>query len=126
MSWQSYVDEQLVGTGNISKAAIIGLDGNAWAQSAGFALKAGEGAKLAALFKKPTDAFAQGITVDNTKYLAIKADERSIYGKKGAGGVVTVKTGQSVLIGVYNETIQPGNAATAVEKLADYLIGAGY
>lgn len=39
MSWQSYVDEQLVGTGNITQAAIVGLDGNAWAQSAGFGLK---------------------------------------------------------------------------------------
>lgn len=47
-------------------------------------------------------------------------------GKKGAGGVVMVKTGQAVLIGQYNETIQPGQATTVVEKLADYLRENGY
>lgn len=36
MSWQSYVDDQLIATGMISKAVICGHDGNIWAQSAGF------------------------------------------------------------------------------------------
>lgn len=33
---QSYVDDQLVNTGFVSKAAITGLDGSMWASSAGF------------------------------------------------------------------------------------------
>jgi profilin len=56
----------------------------------------------------------------------IQGDERSIYGKKGATGVVIVKTPQTILIGVYNENMQPRNAANTVEKLADYLIDNGY
>jgi profilin len=56
----------------------------------------------------------------------LKADDRSIYGKKGATGCVCVKTGKAVLIGVYNENTQPGQAATTVEKLGDYLIEQGY
>ena len=51
---------------------------------------------------------------------------RSIYGKKGATGVVLVKTAQTILIATYNETQQPGNAANVVEKLADYLLESGY
>ena len=38
MSWQSYVDTQLLATKNVSKAAIHGNDGNPWATSAGFSV----------------------------------------------------------------------------------------
>jgi profilin len=36
MSWQAYVDSNLVGTKKVIKAAIHGHDGNPWAFSAGF------------------------------------------------------------------------------------------
>ena len=36
MSWQAYVDQQLLGTGTVTKAAIYGLDGGCWATSPGF------------------------------------------------------------------------------------------
>jgi len=81
---------------------------------------------LVALFKTPANVFAAGITINSVKYLGIKGDDRSIYGKKGSGGIVTVKTGQSIVIGVYSEGQQPGNAANTVEKLGDYLIENGY
>jgi len=58
--------------------------------------------------------------------MTIRADNRSIYGKKGASGYCAVKTNQCVLVGVYNESIQPGQCANTVEKLADYLIENGY
>lgn len=45
---------------------------------------------------------------------------------QGKEGVVIVKTKQAILIGHYPESVQPGGAATTVEKLADYLIGVGY
>jgi len=38
MSWQSYVDDQLIATKVIAKAVIAGHDGNIWASSAGFAV----------------------------------------------------------------------------------------
>jgi len=119
------VDDQLIGAG-LHQAAIIGHDGNVWAQSAGFGLKPGEGAALVTLFKNPANVFASGVTINGVKYMGIKGEDTSIYGKKGAGGLVTVKTGQSVLIGVYNETLQPGPAVNIVEKLGDYLKENGY
>jgi len=125
MSWQSYVDDQLIAQG-FKQALLAGHDGNAWATSPGFGLKAGEGAAIVSIFKTPANAFASGITVNGVKYLSVKADERSLYGKKGNGGVVIVKTGQAVVIGVYDEKLQPGNAALIVEKLADYLIENSY
>jgi hypothetical protein len=36
MSWQEYVDNNLIGTNQVSQAAIYGLNGAAWATSAGF------------------------------------------------------------------------------------------
>merc|ERR1711928_30629 len=36
MSWQSYVDEQLIASGMVTAAAIAGHDGNIWAKSNGF------------------------------------------------------------------------------------------
>lgn len=39
MSWQSYIDTQLVGTGAMTTAAIHGLDGNPWATSPALAVR---------------------------------------------------------------------------------------
>eukprot|EP01123_Difflugia_compressa_P010734 TRINITY_DN3_c0_g1_i4.p1 TRINITY_DN3_c0_g1~~TRINITY_DN3_c0_g1_i4.p1 ORF type:complete len:127 (-),score=35.88 TRINITY_DN3_c0_g1_i4:130-510(-) len=126
MSWQSYVDTNLVGTGLVSVAAIAGHDGSIWANTAGFNVTADEVKKLLAGFADPGPLRASGLFINGEKYLVLKADDRSIYGKKGTGGVVTVKTAQSILVGLYNEKIQPGQCANVVEKLADYLIETGY
>ena len=126
MSWQTYVDTNLVGSGAVSQAAIFGHDGSKWAASAGFNVSAQEAKNLAAGFKDASGLRANGIHLNAVKYLTLRADDRSIYGKKGAAGVITVKTGKAVLIGVYNENTQPGQAASVVEKLADYLIEQGF
>ncbi|EFA83938.1 profilin I [Heterostelium album PN500] len=127
MSWQAYVDDQLIGTGQIAKAAILGgSDGSTWAIKPADFLKPGEGPALVALFKSPADVFSKGITIGGVKYMGIKGDPRSIYGKKGATGIVCVKTNQSIVVGYYNEMQQPGNAANVVEKLGDYLIDNSY
>jgi len=126
MSWQEYVDTQLVGTGHVSKAAIIGLDGTQWAASSGFAVTPAEGRGIVSAFNDASAIFASGIRLGNDKFMTIKADTRSVYGKKGPGGVCCVKTNQAVLIGLYDETIQPGQCATVTEKLADYLIENSY
>ena len=77
--------------------------------------------------------------------MTIKADEKSVYGKKvrsriswirgskrelsvtqGKEGMVIVKTQQAILVAHYPETVQPGQATNTVEQLGDYLIGVGY
>jgi len=126
MAWQGYVDTNLVGTGHVSKAAIIGHDGNKWAASAGFNVSPEEGKKLLGGFKDASTVQGAGVTIGGVKYMTLKADPRSIYGKKGATGVVAVKTGKAVLIGFYDENVQPGQATNVVEKLADYLIENNY
>ena len=36
MSWQTYVDTNLVGSSHVTQAALLGLDGSIWAKSAKF------------------------------------------------------------------------------------------
>jgi len=125
MSWQEYVDSNLVGTGNVKKALIMGHDGSAWAATAGFSISATEAKKIINAFKDSSEVLASGIHIQGDKYMAIKSDDRSVYGKKGASGCINVKTNQAVLVALYDETIQPGQAANTVERLADYLIDNG-
>jgi len=98
----------------------------AWATTSGFTVSKENATALVNAFKDAGGIRANGLHVGGTRYVVLKADDRSVYGKQGSNGVVTVKTKQTVLIGVYNQNQQPGNAANVVEKLADYLIGVNY
>ncbi|KAI8985266.1 profilin [Pilobolus umbonatus] len=126
MSWQAYVDNTLLGTGNVSKACILGAQGGVWATSEGFNLPASEIKELVDGFSNPDAVRANGIHINGVKYLTLRADDRSIYGKKNDTGVVVVKTTQAILVGLYDDKIQPGNCTKVVEGLADYFIGVGY
>jgi len=127
MSWQTYVDNNLVGTGKIASAAIHGLkDGNVWATSPSFNVSQQEIQNILTAFQKADSIQANGFRLNNNKYFTLRAFDNSIYGKQGAGGVCVVKTNQAVLIGVYTEGTQPGEANAIVEKLADYLRSVNY
>ncbi|RMZ13061.1 hypothetical protein D0860_02726 [Hortaea werneckii] len=100
MSWQ--------GTGNLDKAAIFNNEGNSvWAATQGFTVSPQEMQEVVTAYKDPgTDGVKQvqstGLHIAGDRFVVLKADERSIYGKK------------------------PGAAANTVEQLADYLIKVGY
>lgn len=74
----------------------------------------------------PKRVQSTGLHIAGEKYIVLKADETSLYGKKGKEGVVIVKTKQALLITHYPETVQPGVAANTVEKLGIYLSSVGY
>jgi profilin len=120
-SWQTYVNDELLGEG-LRHAAIIGLDGNPKAVSEGFGLKDGEGPALVANFGDPG---ARPLTIGGVEYQLTTADARSIYGEKDTGGAITAKTAQTVVIGIYDESLQPVHAADSVEELAYHLIENG-
>uniref|UniRef100_A0A6B2LSA8 Profilin n=1 Tax=Arcella intermedia TaxID=1963864 RepID=A0A6B2LSA8_9EUKA len=126
MSWQTYVDSNLVGTGKIAKAAILGQDGYTWATTPGFSISIDEGLQLMAGFDDAGPLRLDGLYAQGERYCDLKADERSVYGRRGTCGIVCVKTGRAVMVGVYDEGMHPGMAASVVEGLADYLIGCGY
>ena len=76
------MDNHLVGTGNCSKAVIIGLDGTTWASTQGFVVKPDEAKRLIASFKDAAPIYTCGLNLGGTMHMTIKADGRSIYGKK--------------------------------------------
>lgn len=80
--FNTIINEQLISTGHVRDAAIIGLDGNTWATSNGWGLNAGEGAIIVKQFDNPDSVFSQGIIARGIKYMGIKGDDRSLYGKK--------------------------------------------
>jgi len=124
--WQPFVDKALVGTKNVSKAAIFGHDGTQWAGTPEFLVTVQEIKNITKGFSDASALRKDGIFISREKFLVIRADERSIYGSKGASGCVCVKTRQSILVCVYDEKIQPGHCSSEVEKLADYLLSCGF
>ncbi|KAI0821091.1 profilin [Irpex lacteus] len=126
MSWQAYVDTNLLGSGKVTHAAILGQKGGIWASSKGFNLSQEEQNAIIGLHSKPDLAQANGFRLAGDKYFTLQANERSIYGKKQANGAVIVKTTQAILVTVYEAPIQQTESTTVVEALADYLISVGY
>lgn len=59
-------------------------------------VKADEAKALAAAYKDATAIRAKGLMLGGEKYIALRADDRSVYGKKGSGGVIT---GRSLCLG---------------------------
>ncbi|MEU8789951.1 profilin [Streptomyces sp. NPDC048643] len=122
-AWQSYVDRDILGAG-LTQGAILGTDRAAWstwAASPGFTVSDAERETLLNGFEDPAAAFTSGIGVNGGTHLTIKADARSLHGRKGPDGVVAARTGGAIVVGVYTNTITPGAATSAVERLADHL-----
>lgn len=129
MSWQAYVDDHMVATKQVAKAAILGLDGSQWAVNAGFTLDPSEAAAAATAAANVNSAAGKSLVFNGTKFMVLRTDEgniSTIYGRKGSEGFCIAKTKQAVLIGLYDESMQAGQCNAVVEKLADYLAESGY
>ena len=78
-----------MGTGNVDKAAIFNSEGNSvWATSSGFNVSPQEMQEVVAAYKdKGSEAGVKqvqstGLHVAGERFVVLKADDRSIYGKK--------------------------------------------
>ena len=132
MSWQTYVDDHLLcdlpNGGQLSHAAIVGLDGGVWAQSASFpAVSASEVDKISKGFDDQAKLAQNGLFIGGVKYLVVAGEEGAVIrGRKNpAGGVTIKKTASAMVIGIYTEGVQPGDVNMVVENLGDYLLGQG-
>jgi profilin len=130
MSWQAYVDQSLVGTGNIDKAVICDATGQTtWASSPGFSLAPAEMSAIAASFNdksEPKGVISNGIKINGEKYMTIEASDDSLKAKKGKEGIVAYKTAQALLIAHHPADIQTPNAFNSVAELGEYLKKVGY
>merc|ERR1711942_591685 len=126
MSWQSYVDDQLISTKVIKNAVIAGHDGNIWASSAGFPVTAEELKSLLGKYASTDQLAMNGVTIGGVKYMFISSTDRVVRAKKGTSGVHCIKTVQALIVCVYEDPVVPEQAATVTEKLGEYLISVGY
>ncbi|MFC6880379.1 MULTISPECIES: profilin [Actinomadura] len=123
--WQSLVDGKLLGSGKVSRAAILGQQGGVLATSEGFALSAQEQQAIIEAFRDPAAVLATGLRLAGIKYFAWSADPGIIIVRKQADGAILVKTRQTVLVAVYQAPTMAQEAMPVVESLADELVNAG-
>ncbi|KAF2267894.1 Profilin/allergen [Lojkania enalia] len=130
MSWQAYVDQSLVGTGNIDKGIICdATDKTIWAATPGFSIPDAELQVIVDSFtdKSPTkNVIEHGVKINGEKYMTIESTEDSLKAKKGKEGIIVIKTAKALLIGHHPEEVQTTNAYSSVAELAEYLIKVGY
>jgi len=126
MSWQSYVDNQLMGSGLVEKAIIAGHDGTIWAKSKNIEPSADELSKMSSCFADQSPLTMSGVYVGGEKYVYLSGTEKVIRCKKGKSGLHAMKTQQAVLIAVYTDPVQHSQVASIVETLGDYLISVQY
>ncbi|KAF1953509.1 Profilin/allergen [Byssothecium circinans] len=130
MSWQAYIDQSLVGPGNIDKAIICDAAGSAiWAESPGFTVSEAERKAIAASFadkSDPKSVIANGVKISGDKYMTIEASDDALKAKKGKEGIVAYKTTQALLIGHHGPDSQTTVAFNDVAALGEYLKKMGY
>ncbi|KAG8979778.1 profilin, required for normal timing of actin polymerization in response to thermal stress [Tulasnella sp. JGI-2019a] len=126
MSWQVYVDSNLVGSGKVTKAAILGQQGGVWATTPGFTIAADEQKYICNMFNDVNNTQANGVRIGGTKYFAISVDPKHCVGKQGPNGCDIRKTKQAIIVAVYNAPIQAPECTNVVEGVADYLESTNY
>uniref|UniRef100_T1IN74 Profilin n=1 Tax=Strigamia maritima TaxID=126957 RepID=T1IN74_STRMM len=126
MSWQDYVDKQLLASKCVTQAAIAGHDGNVWAKSEGFNVNKEELAKVLTSFDDTSILTSSGVKLAGERYIYLSGDDKIIRAKRGKIGVHVMKTKQAMVVALYEDPIQPQQCALVVEKLGDYLVSCGY
>ena len=75
-----------MGTGSVDKAAIFNTEGTSvWATSSNFQVTPAELKEIVAAYKDSKDVKdiqGSGFKISGDKYITLKADDRSLYGKK--------------------------------------------
>ncbi|CAG7975241.1 unnamed protein product [Penicillium salamii] len=127
MSWQGWVDQTLVGSRKIDKAAIFSAAGDVeFASSAGFDVRLEEVQYILRGFEDSIPLYSGGLYIAGEKLQVTKADDESIYAQQDGEGVCVVKSSESIIVAHYPETVPPGDAASIARQLAAYLTSIGY
>lgn len=143
MSWQAYVDTQLIATGQVKQAALLSCeDASVWASTPDFmprtydapitledgsdSTAAVNEAEVLVKLMNTGEAGLLGLRVNGEKYQILRTYHEpavTVYGKKKRGGICITRTNMVLVVGVYdeNENQTSGGCNLAVEKLGDYL-----
>lgn len=91
-----------------------------------FQVSKDELAKLVQSFEEQDILTSSGVTLAGNRYIYLSGTDRVIRAKLGKVGVHCMKTTQAVVVSLYEDPIQPQQAASVVEKLGEYLVSCGY
>ncbi|MCP9264901.1 Profilin [Dirofilaria immitis] len=91
MSWADLVNNNLVGSGNVSKAAICGFDGSIWGKSDNFKLEPTEAVVAGKGFQNKDTLLGTGMKFEGEKYFVLQADDERIIGKKDQPDFSSIK-----------------------------------
>lgn len=126
MSWQQYVDDQIVAKIDCKTAAMGSLaDGSLWGHfetAPQFAITADELKTIVTNMRSGPEYFqANGIRLGGEKFICLSAEEKLLRGRKGTSSMAVVATQTCVIAAVAKDGFSAGQLNTVVEKLADYL-----
>ncbi|KAI6166384.1 profilin [Pisolithus thermaeus] len=135
MSWQDFIDKGLLEGGVVREAAIFGIDGGIWAQSAGCNISEDE---QRAIVDGLNDPPLREIRVGGRKYRCTMSSLDVILSKLttsepsdgrvrgGGGGCIIKKTNQAVIVAEYPSKSSEMDVLAGVEQLGNYFITQGY
>ncbi|KAI6097497.1 profilin [Pisolithus sp. B1] len=134
MSWQDFIDKGLLEGGIVREAAIFGIEGGIWAQSAGCNISEDE---QRAIVDGLNDPPLREIRVGGRKYRCTMSSLDVILSKlsipepsdgrmRGGGGCIIKKTNQAVIVAEYPSKSSEIDVLAGVEQLGNYFITQGY
>lgn len=150
MSWQAYIDDSLIGSGNMHSAAIVGLtDGSYWAYGGTYIPQPEEVKHIQKCLADPTLVQSSGVTIHGVKFFGLQSgtdgDSKFLFFKKGAAGGCVYTSKKAFIVAVYGNpgdasslqqdlqknskhaaTVNPADCNTTVKRIAEYLIKLGY
>ncbi len=123
----AYIDTSLVGTGAVDRAAIFSATGDSvWATSPAFNVSPTEMQAVVAAYKDPGNkegvkkVQSEGLHIAGERFVVLKADDRSVYGKKVSWlGFRRVKSRVLLGCGVKGETLRRGRGRDARTIMAN-------
>ena len=80
-TWDEYVQNVLLDSGYVSRAAILGYDGQSWATSTGFFVSPAELRKIVPAFIDSSTIRKEGIQLSNKKYTCTRTDNELMVGR---------------------------------------------
>ena len=122
MSWQAY-SNQITEQG-IQHAALYSLENGAeWAKSTD---NPGTCADAQKLIQHLNTTSTERVEYGGKKYITLRNSGDVLYGKLGGGGITVAKTAKAIIVGVYDDSCQPGQCNKVVERMQAYLIENGF
>ncbi|KAG2222114.1 hypothetical protein INT45_007550 [Circinella minor] len=128
IDWQSYVDDDLMGSSRVNEAAIYDFNGSKLASTPDFTISDSEFKEIANGFNG-TAPFTEkkDVTIVETPYSTVSSDDKELFsGESISGGVLIYKTGAVYLIVTYDDSIEPEACKSAVESLTEYFKDEGW